>query len=216
MAFRAHEHLFRRVPAVIRGGICRHESFITPHYDIVTGLSYTCEICKEVTMKECEVDSHCAQNPHVSRVHQIQRMQQNPSVVQMAALQHRIEKLGLCAWQYEVQSKLYWILLYDGASNNDGTIAAAVDCDVLMYDAETLLLKFEYRERLALLELAVWKAVCIAISENASEQKDYHSWQNWVREGWKENKITMRDANEIGITVASVSPFLGSAETYCC
>jgi hypothetical protein len=197
MEFHADEHLFRTMPPA---NSYRHESFIIPNYSII-GMSYKCELCcEEGVMPEYELNNHCVRNPHVSRVNQIRQMQQNQSVAQCAALQPRIEKLGLRAWQYEAESKLYWTLLNNNA---DGARAAQ-----WMAEAIAVIQKYEEMERISLLELAIWNAVCIGNPDNTMAKDDYHSWQDWFREGWKCNKSAMRKANAIAVIISAVLPFL--------
>jgi hypothetical protein len=205
MVFYAHEHLVPRSPIPFATTIYQLEKSST--YSM-TCVSFKCEICK-VAMKECDVNNHCKQHTHIARVQQIQKMQQKPMVVIVAALQHRIELLGIYAWQYEIQAKLYWILLYQGAYDGSDSISST-EAKKLLLEAEKLLVRFEQMERISLLKLAVWKAVCLAIPENTAAQKDYHSWQQWALAGWKTNKSTRRKANEIGIIVAAVLPFLAA------
>ena len=139
----------------------------------------------------------------MSRVVAIQCMQKNPVVVHCAAFEVRIVQLGLLAWQHHVKSDLFWLFLYGGIGDvqfNAKTTAAV----------ETLLRKYEQMERISLLEQAIWKAVCcIAIPDNAVAKNDYHSWQEWARNGWKSGKSTKYKANETGIIITSVMPFLG-------
>jgi hypothetical protein len=198
MEFHAYQHLCRPMPLTNNNE--RHVSFITPNRSI-TGISYKCELCEDVGMTEKELNNHCGRNPHISRVSQIRQMQQNQSVVQCAALQPRIDELGLRAWQSEVESKLYWTLLNHGAI--DRTLATQ-----RMVEAEALIQKYEGMERIALLELAIWKAVCIVNPDSTIARNDYHFWQEWAREGWKCSKSTMRKANAIAIIMTAVLPFL--------
>ena len=129
-------------------------------------------------------------------------MQQNPVVVQCATFKVRIDKLGLRSWRRHVKSKLFWLLLHCGVED-------LVYNAKLIAEAESLLSKYEHMERISLLELAIWKAVCIAIPVNVVAKNDYHSWQDWARNGWKGGKSAMYKANEIGIIISSVIPFLG-------
>jgi hypothetical protein len=124
-------------------------------------------------------------------------MQSNPMTAKSGDLQLRVEQLGLKAWRSEVIAQLYWCLLYQFSSDNTANES--------MKAAQTLLVQLEHLERVSLLELAVWKAVCIATKDNGC----HHSWQEWLGEGWKAAKPETRSAREIGIVIESVLPFLG-------
>jgi hypothetical protein len=64
--------------------------------------------------------------------------------------------------------------------------------------------RVERRERRVLLELAVWKMVCI----HADQRTSFCMTNDWLGQGWKNNKKTLRDANEIGIVSQLVEPYL--------
>lgn len=63
-----------------------------------------------------------------------------------------------------------------------------------MEEAETLLSKYEEKERMFLLELAVWKAACIVVASSMA--------------GWHENKEECRNDNMIEIVLKHVRSFL--------
>jgi hypothetical protein len=119
-------------------------------------------------------------------------------------MRHRADQLGLKAWQADVESKLFWILLNSSYASHD-TMCGMIN------PAQALVDSYEFRERIALLELAVWKAVCILHPERctvAEKRKGFIAWQNWVRHDWKEHKAAFRNANEIDIVINCVMPFL--------
>jgi hypothetical protein len=112
-------------------------------------------------------------------------------------LEARIE--GLChqPWRDEMYSLLYRDTFKKRDNNQN------------YYDtATTKIVEYEHADRIALLELAAWKAVCILNPPNPSILKTYHSWKAWESKGWKSIKETVSDANEIGIVVQRVLPFL--------
>jgi hypothetical protein len=142
-------------------------------------------------------------------------MQCNPAVRKTAAYQRRIDGLGLPAWQADVQAKLYWVLLYQDVSERPQVIQ-------MKAAADAILAKYERMEIVSLLELAVWKSICIvspqqprATTTNSHSSKsdcnvvqkfDYHTWQEWSRQGWKSVKASLRKSNEIGIIITLVLP----------
>jgi hypothetical protein len=72
---------------------------------------------------------------------------------------------------------------------------------------------YEYKERLVLLALAVWKAQCIASMPAMTGTIAYfvaaERMQHWATVGWKTVKAEHRDANNaMNIIVKAVRPFL--------
>jgi hypothetical protein len=62
------------------------------------------------------------------------------------------------------------------------------------------------QEQCYLLELAVWKSMCIMhIPGNLS---DAFAWSDWHRAGWKIRKSEVRNSNSINVVVTAVIPFL--------
>jgi hypothetical protein len=196
MAFEAYKHAFRLVWA----DKDRHESFITHVSNGSTSL-YRCELCDK-SFRGDRVDEHCCKSAHHSRVDQIRVLQSDYMTHTCAMLRHRADQLGLKAWQMDVQSKLFWTLLNRGVEEPGAALRSAT----------ALLEKYEQRERISLLELAAWKATCILHPElrpPAIKRKGYLAWLDWARNGWKENKAALRNANELSIIVMSIMPFLG-------
>jgi hypothetical protein len=70
------------------------------------------------------------------------------------------------------------------------------------------LLKYhEYMDRIAQVELAVWKSMCIA-NPCKTPRNDYFSWSEWGRKGWKQQKEQFRKSNWITIIMSLILPFL--------
>jgi hypothetical protein len=232
MAFQAHEHLFRTMPVLISGKHdlygnrmrdshdpfrnrirdaddahepCRHESFITFVPSATRSPAYKCELCDCIMNADSEIHSHCQTNDHIDRVKQVQALQAQPTVVWSTTMQVRVDQLGSWVWQSAMYRQLYWCLIYQPLRDKPVNMER-------MAQAELLLAKFEFMEKASLLEMAAWKAVCIALpaslSQASAASRDYHAWQEWMREGWKGCKSAARNANEIVIIVASVLPFL--------
>jgi hypothetical protein len=175
---------------------CRHVSFVTVDSTKYPAC-YSCALCN-FTAVEPLFELHCKEEEHVCRVQAICLMQENRIARQCVEVHFRADQLGLPAWRTEVFGQLYWCLLYQTSRDHDNN-------NKRMNAAKRVLFEFEHRERVSLLELAVWKAVCIAVKDNGC----HHSWQEWFRDGWKSCKPRVRAANEIGIIVTSVLPFLG-------
>jgi hypothetical protein len=106
----------------------------------------------------------------------------------------QLPRLYLPSWQMHVKS-----LLLDALLDKDGS-------ESTMGRAETALRRYELRERLALLELAVWKAGCKVNPPDAV--KDALSHRYWWTEGWKASKQSMRSCPAIHVVVTNVLPFL--------
>jgi hypothetical protein len=121
-------------------------------------------------------------------------------------LQHRIDELSVRSWQLEVQSHLYPLLLNQHSIDDSETLWQ-------MRSAKAALFKYERREAIALLELAVWKAVCLVNDDDDDDQmtkrKGYLSWKVWSTVGWKESKGALHNTNAVGIIVMAVLPFFG-------
>jgi hypothetical protein len=67
--------------------------------------------------------------------------------------------------------------------------------------------KYDLKERISLLELAVWKCVC-QLSKEASASCNALEWHLWSVLGWKLAKKEMRHSNSIAITIGHVKEFL--------
>jgi hypothetical protein len=222
MPFQAHEHLCRTMPALTASAKrdhygnrireshepCRHESFITFVPSAASSPAYKCELCDVIMNADAEIHAHCQTKDHIDRVKEVQALQAQPTVVWSTAMQVRVDQLGSQTWQSAMYRQLYWCLIYQSLRDRPVNVER-------MTQAELLLAKFEFMEQASLLELAAWKAVCIALPAAASSLQasaattpNYHAWQEWMREGWKERKSTTRHANEIVIIVSSVLPFL--------
>jgi hypothetical protein len=157
---------------------------------------YHCDLCN-VDLNEDNVKKHRNGSPHVELATRVTTMQSIPAMVLCSSLQKRINQLGSKVWQREVQSDLYWVFM-----DPDNALSKA-------RAAEEALCKYENLERSALLALAVWKAVCI--SRQSGVAKDFYSWQEWIRQGWKEGKREMFQTGDVGIIVTLVFPFIGDA-----
>jgi hypothetical protein len=195
--YEAHKHLLCTIPSPKTDQVggwepCRHESFVKVDSRTVPA-NYTCLLC-DVTREEPVFTAHCQDREHIRRALDIRRIQENKVAVQCAELLLRVDQLGLQAWRTEMFARMYQ------ASSDSSVKRKRIKA------AKALLCKFERIERISLLELAVWKAVCLAIKYDGCYM--YHSWQEWIREEWKSSKHKVRNANEITIIIMSVLPFL--------
>jgi hypothetical protein len=204
MVFYPYKHVFRLVAADSN----QYESFATYPSNGSTSL-YRCELCDESMRGDC-IDTHCCIKARDHRLNQWHVFTRHPPARACAELQHRADQLGLRAWRADVESKLFWILL--NAANDRGGFQ-------MIPSARALVEKYERRERMALLELAVWKAVCILHPERcdiAVKRKGYLAQQNWARHEWREHKAALRTANEIDIVITCVLPFLRCGKSCSC
>lgn len=109
-----------------------------------------CRLCNT----SCKDPQHChdKEHTHVERSRQIQEIHQAERDFakrrrRVSGLQLRISKLGCRAWRDGVEIPLFQYLM-------------KVDKKSSFHVASRRLKKYEYMERVSLLELAVWKHVC--------------------------------------------------------
>jgi hypothetical protein len=195
MSFQAYKHIHCVASKK------RHESFISYRKYGSNNSWYKCELCAVTVYTDNAMDVHCYSREHENRLGLVLNVQNNEVALQCAQLQHRIDRLSARSWQLEVQSRLYPLLLNQTKTHNSETKGQ-------MRSAEAALLKYERRETVALLELAVWKALCMVNDDHLTKRKDYLSWKVWSTVGWKENKNALQNANDIGIIFMAVLPFL--------
>jgi hypothetical protein len=129
-------------------------------------------------------------NPSQERVKGMTDRFQNICAVSTAqgALE-RLERLETPAWRDAVQAALFRYLI-----SNDTRLD-------LLNSAVHNLQDYERAERVAVLHLAVWKAMCL------------YSSQEWPRSGWKECKAEQQNSRAMKIIVEGVSPFLEAFES---
>ena len=109
----------------------------------------------------------------------------------------RIDCLGLPAWRDAVQASLFRYLSLQDEGNDDNSLQPAY----------RILNKYEHWERIALLELAVWKAICL-VKMPAEACTDYYAAKKWLDSGWKTLKSAQRQSNAVDIVLSRVVPFL--------
>jgi IMP cyclohydrolase len=223
MPFEAYQHVSRTMPDM---GYAEypHPSFITPTSSTAGHqpelVSYQCELCDVSIMGDKSLQRHCKSTDHTSRVKLIQQMQKDPIKRKVGAMQARTDQLGLPQWRTAIMEERQF--------------------KKIKAEAKSSLSKFELLETTSLLQLVVWKAVCLMAglpvslpqsttlveSQGSKTSTDistsnsncttticYHSWQDWMRQGWKQHKSSMRNANEIGIIMTAVLPFVKAASS---
>jgi hypothetical protein len=190
--FQVHRHVHIPLPSALNRNYCYdHPSLFT---------EIKCRLC-ETTLRQEHIAQHCNQALHKLFVAQLQWVQGDSTTAKCALLQQRLDSLPDKAFHAQVQCKLYWTM-FNRSSSQDGK---------LLQEVESLVAEHEVKERRCLLELAAWKAACLANPSSdsiISTCNNYHSWQDWSRNGWKGNKKAMRNSNGIGIIVQYVSLFL--------
>ena len=110
----------------------------------------------------------------------------------------RIQRLGLPKWQWHVRSELHQTsTLLHGTYLNETKVYK-------------LLAKYECMERLSLLEMAVWKTVCILGKEAEDDESDQgETTTQQPMRGWQVYKTpTTRHNSAIHVIVGGVMPFL--------
>jgi hypothetical protein len=146
-------------------------------------------------------DDHCKEDTHQCRVKMLYGLQQSVLAMHCAMVQNRMDaEMPDPSSRIPIQLEMYWGLLNCHKANGlswrpTGEATAMVDEYVL-------------KQRMSLLELAAWKAMCLVSSAGATTP-DCSRGQDWRRHGWKVNKSATRNSNEIGIILRTVLPFIG-------
>jgi hypothetical protein len=126
------------------------------------------------------------------------RVQSICSVSTAQGALERLERLETPAWRDAVQAALFRYLM-----SHDTRLD-------LLDTAVQVLQRCEHAERMAILGLAVWKAMCLL---QVPEKVNYYSLHEWPRLGWKECKAEQRNSRAMTIISESVSPFLEAFES---
>jgi hypothetical protein len=195
--------------------------------------TYHCLLCKTTYSSENEFSYHCNEMAHREKLNLLREDQESakkvlerwkrihicqnssdrhyqPSVCnsifsskeeQVPSLLSSVEQLGLQAWRIDVQAALFRYLM---AGSSKAELKSGDTEDQLFRAAVSTLLKHHHSERVALLELAVWKATCLA----QMPVTGYHAAQEWIMGGWKKMKLEQRRSNDITVVVTAVLPFL--------
>ncbi|KAL7573948.1 hypothetical protein ACA910_001959 [Epithemia clementina (nom. ined.)] len=103
-------------------------------------------------------------------------------------------------WLYEI-TMLLARAFFEELGMTDGGMA-------LIQEAECLLDRYEQRERISLLQLAVWKYSCMADLPDHKLLTSLAAWKLWEKDGWKVGKKKHFQSNEVVILMDAVVPFL--------
>jgi hypothetical protein len=191
--------------------MARFESFASIHFDkpyLVSrgsddegNFSFECKVCQTTLIAE-NVETHCASEGHKGQVRGAKNLQGNPFAFACIILHSRIDGLGSPIWRDKIRAELiesFVLCAFKGA---------VFDQKPEIKKAKELVSNYERRERVALLELAVWESICIATFQPNPENQGYHEWLGWTWHGWKSAKSKTQRCNEIGIIIDVVCSFL--------
>jgi hypothetical protein len=206
--FRAYQHTARSWNTELTKKAAFLQVSIVRHTHTGCKTTFSCELCRVEMTSEKDIARHCRESFHRSRAKQMLVMQRCPVTVWCAAIQCRLESFGAKVaaepWQVAIKNKLFWILLYAPAWT------ASKDLTELhnrQSEVETMVRTREDEQRVFLLKLAVWKALCIG-NPPPGATGNYHGWCDWHRGGWKDSAIAHRSAPEINLVLAAIEPFL--------
>jgi hypothetical protein len=181
---------------------CGNFLFLTPRGNDEDGKAlFWCELCGKMVRAD-QVHPHCADASHRTTWQGATNVQNSPLAFGFINLHSRIEQLG-SNWQTEIKAQFYNSFLQRDLMGHSFDSAGAIK------EANELVNLYESRERVALLELAVWKAICVAKFQPKQIQ-GYHEWLAWTWHGWKSEKSKTQGCNEISIVIAAVRPFIDS------
>jgi hypothetical protein len=160
---------------------------------------FECKLCAKCFAIEL-VDEHFNSPLHQMLVNVERNIQENPVALVYRLWQTRIASVGLPSWRNAIQAKIF-----DGSFNHSISLAKTDQ----LKEAKSLFTKYHRMEVISLVELAVWKAMCIASYRcTPGVHQGYHDWLQWTRHGWKSAKSETRLSNEIGIVICALLPFV--------
>jgi hypothetical protein len=181
----------------------------SPVFRSIGGQSFNCALCNQPAYKNysrLQMVNHCQHDScHTAAMNDLLYRQGKIKAdflswrLKFSLLEPRIEQLGARDWRVHDREDLFSRLISLTAEGNSQAMKSH------MSDSEKLLLKYEHKERVSLLEMAVWKASCVM---DKSEELTYYAMLDWKSRGWKESKDKMRSCNAIEVIVRSVLPFL--------
>jgi hypothetical protein len=114
----------------------------------------------------------------------------------------RSQTLGLEAWRDKVQASIFRCRAYDRLSMEDN---APTTQQQRLERVHAILGRLEQKERLSLLELAIWKALCLL---DMPAMTDYMEARQWHTYKWQSNKSKYQRSNASAVIVAAVLLFL--------
>jgi hypothetical protein len=110
-----------------------------------------------------------------------------------------LEKIFPPAWKRHVEFALFENLVLSSMTTD---AALRKVCQMKPY--------YEQQELMFPLQMAVWKAQCVQIfpANGIILINSWDEWSKWLQEGWKANKSTHRDSNEMSLIAFLVRPFV--------
>jgi hypothetical protein len=192
-----------------RAALPSHDSFQHPSLFIerANGTGSYGVLCEMDLLTASDRDAHCQETWYEISVRKLHGMQQSEIAMHCAMLQNRMDvKMPDRKSHIPVQLEMYWTLL-----NCHPMKDATWLLQVVAKDATAMVDEHALKVRMALLELAVWKTMCLIHlpPPPAASTLDYYVLMDWCQNGWKVNKKGMRNTNEIGIILRLVLPFMG-------
>jgi hypothetical protein len=119
-----------------------------------------------------------------------------------------------------IDSSQYWNQLesVENPADQDAACAAlykylfanVCEADIAKEAFETTMARCYLKERLNVLELVVWKALCLV--QIPSTVKDLHEWNAWCRGGWKNLKPDVRHASGLAVVMSGIFPFINQVD----
>ena len=177
------------------------ESWGNYSYQATLFHGYTCLVCHQDLERvkgatvERTCSDHCCSAHHKKKIASLREMQdQVKTTLQILHETHslsRVPRLHSEQWQDKVFGMFFRGMFY----KNHNITSERV---------ERVLSHYNLVDSLSLLELAVWKAICL---ENAPES-GYVQMMAWHRGGWKTLKEQKRRCNAIYIVLHGVLPYL--------
>jgi hypothetical protein len=167
-----------------------------------------CVLCEKDLATDVDRNAHCHDVKHRGRVVVLFGLQKSEIAMHCAMLQKRMDaEIPDRISHIPMQLDMYWILLNCHPSAGVQWLPEA-----LTKQSTAMVDEYVHKQRMGLLELAVWKAICLVRMQwsPGGTTLDYYAMQDCWRHGWKANKSATRNSNEIGIILQAVLPFMGS------
>ena len=185
-----------------------------PVYDALSD-TYACTLCGTGNISPTSIASHFAGATHRHKmsqeVHKLRILDSAEWADAAMRLDARAQALGCSKWTKAAHSAIFCSLAKmqrESHQRRPGVKVAVSPTASALKDSWQLLDHFEEMERLSLLELAVWKALC---SNNfPSPMRNLLEVWDWQKTGWKSVKSKFRQDRGINIILSGVVPFLGN------
>ena len=203
-----------RLSPITKSVFCQDKNFLI--YDSDTRF-YKCCLCGTGLMTEAAQKYHISGRYHRNKINESHVARQRFLDLacwndETMTLNSRAKALGLQKWTTEAQSAILCSL----ERMHKVSAKEAKQCgrlrvipsptDQALKEARNIIDHFEQMERLSLLELAVWKALCTL--EHPFPMMNLKEIRAWETEGWKAAKSRFRRHRGINIILSQVVPFL--------